>query len=119
MIDNGATLVYGSDWPACISVNPIRGLHSAVNRQTIEGIPVKGWVPEQRLTVAQALKAYTVNGAYASFDENTKGKLEKGYLADFVVLSQDLFAIKPELIHKTQVLLTVVDGKERFKKGDF
>ena len=119
MIKSGATLVYGSDWPACISLNPIHGLHSAVNRQTIKGVPDGGWVPEQRITVSQALKAYTVNGAYASFEEKTKGKLEKGFLADFVVLSQDLFTINPSKIHETKVLLTVVDGKERFRNRDF
>ena len=119
MIKSGATLVYGSDWPACISLNPIHGLHSAVNRQTIKGVPEGGWVPEQRITVSQALKAYTVNGAYASFEEKTKGKLEKGFLADFVVLSQDLFTINPSKIHETKVLLTVVDGKERFRNRDF
>ena len=119
MIKSGATLVYGSDWPACISLNPIHGLHSAVNRQTIKGVPEGGWVPEQRITVSQALKAYTVNGAYASFEEKTKGKLEKGFLADFVVLSQDLFTINPSKIHETKVLMTVVDGKERFRNRDF
>jgi predicted amidohydrolase YtcJ len=119
MIKSGATLVYGSDWPACISLNPIHGLHSAVNRQTIKGVPEGGWVPEQRITVAQALKAYTVNGAFASFDEKTKGKLEKGFLADFVVLSQDLFTINPSKIHETKVVLTIVDGKERFRNAEF
>jgi predicted amidohydrolase YtcJ len=82
-------------------------------------VPEGGWVPEQRITVSQALKAYTVNGAYASFEEKTKGKLEKGFLADFVVLSQDLFTINPSKIHETKVLLTVVDGKERFRNRDF
>lgn len=115
-LKSGATLVYGSDWPACISANPIRGIHSAVNRQTINGHPPGGWVPEQRISVAEAIKSYTVNGAFASFDEKEKGKLAPGFLADLVVLSQDLFIIASTEIFKTEVLRTFVDGKEVFAK---
>jgi len=114
MLKSGATLVYGSDWPACISGNPMRGLHSAVNRRTMDGQPPGGWVPEQRITVAEALKAYTFNSAYASFDEKHKGQLVPGLLADLVVLSQDLFTIPTMDIHKTEVMMTMVDGKEVF-----
>ena len=118
MLQSGATLVYGSDWPACISGNPMRGLHSAVNRRTMDGQPPEGWVPEQRITVAEALKAYTFNSAYASFDEKQKGKLVPGLLADLVVLSQDLFTIPAMDIHKTEVMMTMVDGKEVFKRSE-
>lgn len=114
--NSGATLVYGADWPACISLDPMRGIHSAVNRRTITGEPPAGWVPEQRLTVAQALQAYTAHSAYASFDEQHKGKLQPGMLADLVMLSQDLFTIDPMNIYKTKVLLTVVDGKTVFRR---
>jgi predicted amidohydrolase YtcJ len=116
LLTSGATLVYGADWPACISLNPMRGLHSAVNRRTMDGHPPNGWVPEQRINMADALKAYTVNSAYASFDEKQKGKLVPGFFADLVVHSQDLFSIDPMDIHKTQVLMTMVDGKEVFKR---
>lgn len=116
LIKTGATLVYGADWPACISLNPIRGIHNAVNRTTTNGQPPGGWIPEQRLSIAEAVKAYTVTGAYASFDEKQKGKLLPGYLADLVVLSKDLFSIPAADIHKTEVDITMVDGKEVFKK---
>jgi predicted amidohydrolase YtcJ len=110
-----AFLVFGSDWPACIDLNPIHGLHIAVNRQTTEGQPAGGWVPQQRISIKEALHAYTYGGAYSSFEEEYKGKLQTGYLADFVVLSQDLFTIAPSLIHETKVLLTVMDGKEVYR----
>ncbi len=119
LLKSGATLVYGADWPACISLNPMRGLHSAVNRRTMDGQPPNGWIPEQKISVADALKAYTVNSAYGSFDEKQKGKLMPGFLADLVILSQDLFSIPTMDIHKTNVLLTVVDGKEVFKEAGF
>jgi predicted amidohydrolase YtcJ len=116
LLKSGATLVYGADWPACISVNPMRGLHNAVNRQTVDGQPPNGWIPEQKIGIADALKAYTVNSAFGSFDEKQKGKLLPGYLADLVVLSQDLFTIPTMDIHKTEVLTTIVDGKTVFQR---
>ena len=116
MLKNNAKLVFGADWPACISLDPIRGIHSAVNRRTINGKPPEGWVPEQRISIAEALQAYTVNAAYASFDEKNKGVLAPGMLADLVMLSQDLFTIPPMDIHKTRVVLTIVDGKKVFER---
>jgi predicted amidohydrolase YtcJ len=111
LLKGGASLVFSSDWPASISLDPIRGLHCAVNRRTIEGTPPKGWVPQQRITLAEALRAYTQAGAYASFEESIKGTIAPGMLADLVVLSQDLFKIDPLKIHETRVMLTVFDGK--------
>lgn len=107
----GATLLFASDWPACISIDPIRGLHNAVNRRTITGLPANGWLPEQRVSVADALNAYTKNGAYASFEEAIKGTLDPGKLADIVVWSQDLFTIDPMKIHDTKADFTIVDGR--------
>jgi predicted amidohydrolase YtcJ len=104
-------LVFSSDWPAAISVDPIRGLHSAVNRRTVDGQPPKGWVPEQRLSIGDALRAYTQAGAYSSFEEGIKGRIAPGMLADIVVFSQDLFKLAPLKIHETRVVLTVFDGK--------
>ncbi len=107
----GGHLVFSSDWPACVSLNPIRGLHTAVTRRTIEGKPEGGWIPKQKISITQALIAYTQGGAYSSFEENTKGIIAPGYLADVVVLSQDLFTIDPMQIYKTKVLMTIFDGR--------
>ena len=115
MLQSNAFLVFGSDWPACIDLNPLHGLHIAVNRQTTDGQPAGGWVPQQRITLKEALNAYTYGGAYSSFEEHYKGRLLTGYLADFVVLSQDLFKIEPSRIYDTRVLLTVMDGKVVYK----
>jgi hypothetical protein len=111
----GATLIFSSDHPASISLDPIRGLHNAVNRQTIEGQPSGGWQPQHRVSVATALRAYTVNGAFASFEEKAKGKLQAGMLADFVVLDANPFTVKPLDLHKTRVTMTYFDGKPLYQ----
>lgn len=111
LLKSGARLVYSSDWPAAISVDPIRGLHSAVNRRTIDGQPPRGWVPEQRISIVDALRAYTHGGAYSSFEEGIKGRIATGMLADIVVFSQDLFKLEPIKIHETRVVLTIFNGK--------
>lgn len=111
LLKNNVKLVYSSDWPACIDVNPIRGIHVAVNRRTPEGFPENGWIPEQKISIAQALKAYTYMGAYSSFEENLKGQIKPGQLADVIVFSQDLFTIDPMKTFETKVLLTVFDGR--------
>jgi len=111
LLKAGARLVYSSDWPASISLDPIRGIHSAVNRRTIDGQPPKGWIPQQRISVADALRAYTQAGAFSSFEEGIKGRIAAGQMADIVVFSQDLFKIDPMRIHETKVVLTVFDGK--------
>jgi hypothetical protein len=107
----GARLVFSSDWPAAISADPMRGIHCAVNRRTVEGDPPGGWIPEQRVSVETALRAYTQGGAYASFQEKVKGTIDKGKLADIVVLSRDLFKIDPMEIYKTRVVMTIFDGR--------
>jgi len=112
----GAKLVFSSDWPAAITVDPILGLHCAVTRQTADGHPPGGWVPNQRIGIESALRAYTVTGAYASFEEMTKGQLKPGMLADVIVFSEDLFRIPAALISQTQVVLTIVDGKPVFNQ---
>lgn len=111
LLKANAKLVFSSDWPACLSLNPIRGLHVAVTRQNPLGFPENGWVPEQKITMAEALYAYTYMGSYSSFEEKTKGKIAPGYLADMVVLSQDLFTVNPMDVHKTMVDMTVFDGR--------
>lgn len=111
LLKAGARLVYSSDWPAAISLDPIRGLHNAVNRRTIDGQPPKGWIPQQRISVVDALRAYTQAGAFSSFEEAIKGRIAPGQMADLIVFSQDLFKVDPTRIYETKVVLTVFDGK--------
>jgi predicted amidohydrolase YtcJ len=114
---SGARLVFGSDWPGAISLDPIRGLHNAVNRRTADGKPPRPWGAEQRISLGDALRAYTQAGAYSSFEEGIKGRIAPGMLADLVVLSQDLFKIDPMRIHETRVTMTVFDGKVIYQDG--
>jgi hypothetical protein len=111
----GARLIFSSDWPATISVDPVRGLHNAVNRRTIDGMPPDGWLPQERVSLQTALRAYTAGGAFASFEEKVKGTLEEGMLADVAVLSKDLYKIPALEIHKTRVVMTIFDGKVVFR----
>lgn len=108
LLDSGAKLVFGSDWYVA-PLSPILGIHAAVTRQVIDG--QDSWLPEQRITVEEAVRAYTVSAAYAEFGEESKGSLEVGKLADVVVLSQDIFLIDPEEIRETSVIHTIVGGK--------
>ncbi len=111
MLKSNAYLVYSSDWPACIDINPIRGIHVAVNRRTPDGFPEGGWIVENKISIAQAMKAYTSAGAYSSFEENLKGQVKVGQLADIVVFSHDLFTVDAMKTYETKVVLTVFDGK--------
>jgi hypothetical protein len=106
----GARLAFGSDWPVVTS-NVFRGLYCAVTRRTREGTPKGGWLPEQAVSLESALRHYTIDAAYASFEEGEKGSLAAGRRADFVVLSEDLFRAAPEAILQATVLLTVMDGR--------
>ena len=116
LLDVKATVAFGSDW-AVAPPTPLEGIYAAVTRQTLDGANPEGWVPEQKVTVEDALKAYTVNGAYSSFDENVKGRLAPGMLADFVVLEQDLTEIDPVKIKNMKVLQTYVGGKKVFDRS--
>lgn len=107
----GAMLIFSSDSPASITMSPWRGLHGAVNRQTFDGFPVGGWHPEHRVSIETALRAYTTNGAFASFEESLKGKVEKGMLADLIVLDRNPFEVPASEIFKLGVTTTVFDGK--------
>ena len=117
LLNSGATLVFGSDWTVA-PMSPILGIYAAVTRETIDGSHLGGWYPDEKLTVEEALSAYTVSVAYAGFQENLLGTLEVGKLADFVVLSHDLFKIESEKIKNTGVLRTVVGGETRFLSTD-
>ena len=107
----GAKLIFSSDYPASISMSPWRGLHSAVNRQTKDGVPVGGWYPQNRVSVLSALTAYTAGGAYASFEEKTKGRISAGMFADIIVLDRDPFKTRASDLHKISVMKTIFGGR--------
>jgi len=117
LLDSGATLAFGSDWFVA-PATPLEGIYAAVTRRTLDGKNPGGWVPEQKITVEEALKAYTVNAAYASFDEEVKGSLEPGKLADFDVLDRDITAIDPVEIWDMKVQQTWVGGKKVFDRSE-
>ncbi|PYU16687.1 MAG: amidohydrolase [Acidobacteria bacterium] len=106
----GGRLAFGSDWPV-VTLNPWAGLQNAVTRQDVQGLPPGGWVPEQRLRMAEAIEAYTLGAAIAGRREKTEGSIEPGKLADLVIVSQNLFEIDPHAVRRTTVLLTMVGGK--------
>lgn len=110
ILDTGGTLAFGTDWYVA-PLNPMLGIHAAVTRQTLDGKNPNGWIPEQKISVEETIKAYTTGSAYAEFQENVKGTISAGKLADFVILSNDIFTINPNEIDKTKVLMTIVDGK--------
>ncbi len=109
LLDSGATLAFGSDWDVA-PMNVLMGIYGAVTRRTLDGKHPNGWVPEQKITVAEAVHAYTMGSAYASFDDKIKGSIEPGKLADLVVLSDDIFSIDPVKIADTKVWMTLFDG---------
>jgi hypothetical protein len=115
LLDAGANLSFGSDWFVA-PLDPIQGIYAAVTRQTLDGDHPNGWVPEQKMSVAEALKCYTINNAYAEFAEKEKGSLEVGKWADFVMLSEDIFAIEPLKIRDVKAEMTVVGGQVVFEK---
>ena len=110
LLDSSGTLAFGTDWYVA-PLNPMLGVQAAVTRQTLDGKNPNGWIPEQKISVAEAVRAYTNGSAYAEFQENVKGSISIGKLADFVILSDDIFSINPTDINKTKVLTTVVGGK--------
>lgn len=110
LIDPSAHLAFGSDWPAA-SMDPRVGLNIAVSRTSTEGEPEGGWLPEQKLSVADVVNAYTSGAAYASFDEQRKGTIAPGMLADLIVLSGDIFSLPPEKVLDVVVDVTVFGGK--------
>jgi predicted amidohydrolase YtcJ len=110
LLDAGATLAFGSDWDVA-PMSPIMGIYGAVTRRTLDGKHPDGWVPEQKITVEEAVRAYTMGSAYASFEDKIKGSIEPGKLADLIVLSDDIFSINPVKIADTKVQLVIFDGK--------
>ena len=110
----GGQVAFGSDWPV-VTLNPFKGLQTAVTRQTSEGLPKNGFIPSQRLSVAEAIRGYTLGAAFAGFREKTEGSLEPGKLADLIILSQNLFEVDSHKIDQTKVLTTVVGGRVVFQ----
>ena len=113
LLDAGAKVAFGSDWFVA-PPTPIEGIYAAVTRRTLDGKNPGGWVPEQRISVEQALRAYTRDAAYASFRESDTGTIQRGKLADFVILDRDLTRIAADTIADARVLTTVVGGRVVF-----
>jgi hypothetical protein len=110
LLDARARLAFGSDWFVA-PATPLEGIYAAVTRRTLDGAHPDGWHPEQRISVEEALRAYTSDAAYAAFDELDKGRLASGTLADFVMLDRDVTRVVPETIPDARVLMTVVGGR--------
>jgi len=108
--NSGGKLAFGSDWPV-VTLNPWPGVQNALTRQTRDGEPAGGFVPNERISLEDTIEAYTLGAAFAGRVEKSEGSIEPGKLADLIVVSQDLFKIEPSDIAKTEVLLTMVGGK--------
>jgi predicted amidohydrolase YtcJ len=115
LIEGGARLSFGSDWPGTNAsyypINPLLGIYAAVTRQTLKGEPAGGWFPEQKVTMEEAVRFFTVENAYATFEEGLKGSIAVDKLADLVVLDRDIFSRPPAELRETRVLYTIFDGK--------
>jgi hypothetical protein len=115
LLDGGARLSFGSDWPGTAAseypIDPLLGLYAASTRQTLTAQPAGGWFPDQRLTMDEALRAYTQGSAHANFMDDRLGTLEVGKVADITVLDHDLLDATPEEVLRTRVLYTIVDGR--------
>ena len=115
LLDAGVTLAFGSDWDVA-PMEPLMGIYAAATRRTLDGKHPAGWIPEQKISVEEALRAYTAGSAYASFDEGVKGTIEAGKLADIAVISEDVLTIDPARIDKARVVITVFDGKVIYER---
>jgi predicted amidohydrolase YtcJ len=115
LLDAGATLAFGSDWFVA-PPTPLEGIYAAVTRRTLDGAHPDGWVPEQKITVEQALRAYTAGGAYASFRDADAGVLAPGRLADMTVIDRDLRSIPPAGIREAHVVRTIVGGRTVYER---
>ena len=116
MLDAGVTLAFGTDWTVA-PLNPMLSVYAAVTRRTLDGRRPAGWIPEQKISVEEAVRAYTFGSAYAEFQENEKGTIAPGKLADIVIVSQDIFKIDPKEIEKAKVVMTIMDGRVVYEAG--
>lgn len=115
LLDEGVPLACGSDWMVA-PLNPLTGIFAAVTRQTLDGKNPDGWIPDQKITLEEAIKGYTLHAAYTEFAEHQKGSVEEGKFADLVVLNQNFFEIPPEKILETNVLMTIFNGQIIYEK---
>ena len=114
LLDAGSTVAFGSDWTVA-PMSPLEGIHAAVTRRTLDGKNPGGWVPEEKITTEQALRAYTSAAAYAAFHEDERGRIAPGFLADLVILDTDLTTAEPETIRSAAVLRTIVGGRTVYR----
>ncbi len=117
LLDSGAVLAFGSDSPVA-PLNPLFGVYASVTRRTLDEKNPGGWIPEQKLSVEETIRAFTLGSAYAEFQEKVKGSIEPGKLADFVILSDDIFVIEPVKIRDVRVLVTVAGGKVVYQRPE-
>lgn len=117
LLNTGVIIPGGSDFPV-EHPNPLWGVYAAVTRQDHRGWPEGGWYPEERMTVAEAIRSFTIWAAYGAFEDGIKGSIESGKLADLVVLSKDIVSLAPKEILTTEVLMTMVGGKWVYQKGE-
>jgi predicted amidohydrolase YtcJ len=115
-MQHGVRLAFGTDWPVA-PLDPMLTLYAAVTRATLDGKHPEGWIPEQKLSIQEAIAAYTMGSAYAEFQEHDKGSIEPGKLADMVLLSQDVLSIAQPAIRDTYILKTWLGGMEIFDAG--
>jgi predicted amidohydrolase YtcJ len=115
LLDSGATLAFGSDWTVA-PLDPILGIYAAVTRRTLDGQHPEGWVPEQKISLVEALKGYTAGPAYATFDDATRGVLAPGHAADVVVLDGNLFRVPPDSLDRVRVRYTIVGGRVVYRQ---
>jgi predicted amidohydrolase YtcJ len=115
LLESGALLAFGSDWDVA-PPTPIDGIYAAATRRTLDGKNPNGWIPEQKIGVEDALRAYTSGGAYAMFAEKSRGTLEAGKLADLAVIDRDLTKIPPEEVRNAHVVMTVVGGQVVYRR---
>jgi hypothetical protein len=121
LLGGGARLSFGSDWPGTNAsyypINPLLGIYAAVTRQTLDGTPEGGWFPDQRVSLEEALRYFTVANAWATFEEASKGSIAEGKLADMAVLDRDILTRPPTELRETRVLYTIVGGRVVFEAG--
>lgn len=118
LLDHGVRLAFGTDWPVA-PLDPLLGIYAAVTRETLDGKNPQGWFPGQKMTVQEAVYAYTMGSAYAAFQDPAFGSLTPGKYADFVLLDRDIFSIPPDEIKNVHVYKTVVGGRVVYTRGDY
>jgi hypothetical protein len=117
LLDAGAMLAFGTDWTVA-PLDPLLTVYAAVTRRTLDGKNPMGWIPEQKISVEEAVRAYTVGSAYAEFSEKEKGTITPGKLADLVIINSEIFQIDPNEIEKARVVMTIMDGRVVYERGE-